>query len=77
MVDFAGDLFSDVYRKAPLPLTLHWPITLDSTEVYEFRSFVFWPQLCLLNANHVDISSLKAIIQKWMDAVGVPLKNAK
>ena len=81
MADFVWNLFSDVDHKAsPFRFPLHWKITSDSTEVSEFRSLVFWLQLCLLNANHVHISSFKEIFQKWqfsMDAVGVPLKNAK
>ena len=71
----------DVDHKAsPSGFPLHWSITSDSTEVFEFRSIVFWLQLPLLNVNHVHISSFKEISQKWllsMDAIGIPLKNAK
>ena len=81
MADFVGNLFSDEYHKASSSCSsLHWSIMSDSTEVYEFRSIVFWLQLRLLNTNHVHISSFKEIFQKWyfsMDAVVVPLRNAK
>ena len=58
-------MFSDVDNKARLSLPPALSTASDITEVSEFRILLFWLQPRVLDANHVLISSIKEIFQKW------------